>query len=172
MRKRSLSLIFVLTPLLFSAWRNVIAAAFCPRFALNRDCCFKRGTQQAEAVKHASSCHHEMARMEMDNMQMKTDVDSAQNSPVEFASEASSEEVALDLPIEPCAHCLSHSQPTSGAVSVAAFDPSKRVVETNSVPANFANGLTSAFADRIVPSEHGPPGPSPARHLIINVFRI
>lgn len=172
MRKRPLSIVFVVVALLFSAWGNVIAAAFCPRFALNRDCCLKRGKQ----VKHESSCHHEMAGMEMDDMQMQTEADapgaSTQNSQVELTSESSSEEVALDLPIEPCAHCLSHSQPTSGTVSVVVIDPSKRLVETNSLPANWAFGLTAAFADLIVPSEHGPPGPSSPRHVIINVFRI
>ena len=170
MRKGSLSIIFVVTALLLSAWGNVIAAAFCPRFALNRDCHLKLGAQQEKQVKHQSSCHHEMAGMEMDDMQMKTDVAPAENS--QFASGASSEEVALDLPIDPCPHCLSHSQPTSGTVSVVAFDTSRRMVETNSLPANFATGLTSAFTDLIVPSVHGPPGPSSARHIIINVFRI
>jgi hypothetical protein len=177
MRKRSASIVFVVVALLFSAWGNVIAAAFCPCFSLNRDCCLKRGTQQAKQVKHESSCHHEMAGMEMDDMQMETEADSArdtsaQNSHVQLPSESSSDEVALDLPIEQCAHCLSHSQTTSGTVSVVAIDPSKRLVETSSLPANFAIGLTSAFADLIVPSEHSPPGPSTPRHVIINVFRI
>jgi hypothetical protein len=177
MRKRSLSIVFVVMALLFSAWGNVIAAGFCPSFALSRKCCLKRGVRQSKQVKHESSCHHEMAGMEMDDRQMQTEADSApdtsaQNSQLELTSESSREEVALDLPIEPCAHCLSHSQPTSGTVSVVAIDPSKRLVETNSLPANFAIGLTAAFADLIVPSEHGPPGPSSPRHVIINVFRI
>ncbi len=177
MRKRSLSILFVVVALLFSASGNVIAAAFCPRFALNHDCCLKRGTQPSKRAKHESSCHHEMAGMEMDDMQMETEADSApdtsaQNSHAQLPYESSSDEVALDLPIEQCACCLSHSQTTSGTVSVVAIDPSKRVVETNSLPAHFAIGLTSAFADLIVPSEHGPPGPSSPRHVIINVFRI
>jgi hypothetical protein len=177
MRKRSLSIAFVVAALLFSAWGNVIAAAFCPRFALNGDCCLKRGAQQAKQVKRESSCHHEMAGMEMDDMQMETEADpapdtSAQPSRVELKSESSSDEVALDLPIEQCACCLSHSQTISGTVSVVAIDPSKRLVETNSPPASVAIGLTSAFAGLIVRSEHSPPGPSTPRHVIINVFRI
>ena len=173
MRKRSVSIVFVVVALLFSAWGNVIAAAFCPQFALNRDCCFKRGVQQAKPAKHGSSCHHEMAGMGMDDMQMESPSGtSGSNSPVESASESSSEQVALDLPIEPCPHCVSHSQTTSGTVSVVAIDPSKRLVESNSPPANFAIGLTSAFAGLIVPSEHSPPGASTPRHVIINVFRI
>jgi hypothetical protein len=174
MRKRSLSIVFVVVALLFSAWGNVIAAAFCPRFALNHDCCLKHASNQA---KHESSCHHEMAGGEMDDMQMETEAGSApdpsaQNPKLELPSESSSDEVALDLPIEQCACCLSHSQTTSGTVSVVAVDPSKRLVGTNSPPANFAIGLTSAFAGLIVRSEHSPPGPSTPRHVIINVFRI
>jgi hypothetical protein len=174
MKKRPLSIVFVVVALLFSAWGNVIASAFCPRFALNHDCCLKHASKQA---KHESSCHHEMAGMEMDDIQMETEADSApdtsaQNSRVELPSESSSDEVALDLPIEQCACCLSHSQTTSGTVSVVAIDPSKQLVETNSPPANFAIGLTSAFAGLIVRSEHSPPGQSTPRHVIINVFRI
>ena len=172
MRKRSLSIVFVVVALLFSAWGNVIAAAFCPRFALSRDCYLKHTAQQP-TQKHDSSCHHEMAGMDMGDMQMESPSDTSEsNSPIEPASESSSEQVALELPIEPCAHCMTHSQPTSGTVSVVAIDPSKRLVESNSRPANFAVDSTSAFADLIVPSEHSPPGPSSPRHIIINVFRI
>ena len=173
MRKRSLSIAFVVGALLFSAWGNVIAAAFCPRFALNRECCLKQTTQQAKQVKHDSSCNHEMPGMEMDDMQMESPSGtSAQNSPAAFTSESSSEQLSFELPIEPCAHCVSHSQTTSGTVSVVAVDPSKRLVESNSLPANFAVDLTPACADLIVPSEHSPPGPSSPRHVLINVFRI
>ena len=177
MRKRSLSIVFVVVALLLSAWGNVIAAAFCPRFGLNRDCCVKRAAPQAKQVTHESSCHHEMAGMEMDDMQMETEADSApgtsaQNAQVQLTSQSSSDGVALDLPIEPCAHCVSHSQTTSGTVSAVVVDPSKRLVESNSLPANFAVGMTGAFADLIVPSEHSPPSPSSRRHVIINSFRI
>jgi hypothetical protein len=173
MKRRSLLIVIVAVALLFSAWGNVIAAALCPRFALNRDCCLKHAVHQAMQVKHQSSCQHEMAGMDMDDMQMESLPDTrAQNSSVELASESSSEQVALDLPIEQCACCVSQSQTTSGTVSVVAIDPSKRVVKINSMPANFAISLTSAFASFIVPSEHSPPGPSTPRHVIINVFRI
>jgi hypothetical protein len=177
MRKRSLSIVFVVLALLFSAWGNVIAAAFCPRFALNRDCCLKDGAQQAKQAKHSSSCHHEMAGMKMDDMQMEPEAVSvpdlnAHDLQVQLSSESSSDISGLDLPSEPCTHCMSHSQTTSGTVSVVAIDPSKRLVETNSLPANFAVDLTPAFADLIVPSEHSPPGPSSPRHVLINVFRI
>lgn len=171
-KKRSLSIVFVIVALLFSAWGNVIAAAFCPRFALNRDCDLKHTAQQL-TQKHDLSCHQEMAGMDMGDMQMDSPSDTgASNPPIEPSPQSSGEQVALELPIEPCGHCMIHSQPTSGTVSVVAIDPSKRLVESNSLPANFAVDLTSVFADLIVPSEHGPPGPSSPRHIIINVFRI
>lgn len=173
MKRRSLLIVFVAGALLFSAWGTVIAAAFCPRFALNRDCCLAHAAQQAKQVKHQSSCQHEMAGMDMDETQMESPSDtSTQNSPVEPTSESSSEQVALEMPIEQCAHCCTNSQTTSGIVSVVAIDPSKGLVEASSLPASFSIDLTRAFADLIVPSEHGPPRPSSPRHVLINVFRI
>ena len=192
-RTRSLSIVFVVMALLLSAWGNVIAAAFCPRFSLNRDCCLSRGVQQAKQVKHESSCHHEMGGMKMDDMVMETASsngapascgrtagilacadapDGPPDSRVQITTESLSAQSALDLPAGQCAHCQLHSQTTSETVSVVAIDPAKRVVETASLPADFATGLTGAFTDLALPSGHGPPGASSPRHVIINVFRI
>src|ERR1700730_12059467 len=96
MRKRSMAIVFVVGAVLFSAWGNVIAAAFCPRFALNRDCYLKREARQEKQVKHSSSCHHEMADMEMDDMQMEPEAVSvpdvsAQDLQVQLSSESSSD---------------------------------------------------------------------------------
>jgi hypothetical protein len=177
MRKRSLSIVFVVAALLFSTWGNVIAAAFCPCLMLKDDCCLKHEAEPSKHVEHESSGHHEMAGMEMDDMQMETEADAArrpgaQTSQEELTSEASNDEVAFDLPIEQCDCCLSHSQTTSGTLSGGAIDPSKRLVEINSLPANFAIDSASALAGLILPSGHSPPGPSTPRHVIINVFRI
>ncbi len=177
MKRRSLLIVFVAGTLLFSAWSNVVAAAFCPRFALNHDCCPKHAAHQANRVKQLSSCHHEMAGMEMDDMQMEPEADSARDLnahdlTVQLMSKSSSDISGVDVPSEPCAHCTSHSQTTSEPVSVVAIDPSKRFVQTNSPPASFSKDLTRVFADLIVPSEHSPPSPSAPRHVIINVFRI
>lgn len=176
MKRQSLIVTFVLGALLLSAWGNVIAAGFCPRFALNRDCCPKPTPQPAKQAKHESSCHHEMSEMKMDDMEMdEDDAESntdAQDSQQELASASLIQNLALDLPIEPCTHCVIHSQATSGTVSVLTIDPAKRLVETDSLPANFAIDLPGGFVDMILPSEHGPPGPSAPRHVLINIFRI
>ena len=164
--------------LLSSAWGNVIAATFCPRYALNRDC-INHAAPRSKHTEHRSSCHEQMADMEMGDMQMEMDAapDSesdvnTQDSQIEFTSESSSDEVALDLPIRPCSHCLSHSQPTSGTVFVVAVDPSKRLIETNSPPADFVVVSPYAFFSRIEFRDHGPPGESTPRHILIRVFRI
>lgn len=171
-------MVVLVIALLSSAWGNVIAAAFCPCSALNHDC-IQHVAPQSKVGKHQSSCHEQMADMNMGDMQMEMDAApnsesdaNTQDSQIEFTSESSSDEEALDLPIQPCSHCLSHSQPTSGIVSVVAVDPSKRLVETNSPPADFAVVLPYAFFSRIEFRDHGPPGESPPRHILINVFRI
>jgi hypothetical protein len=184
MRKRSVSILLLVVALLLSAWGNVIAAAFCPRYAFNLECCLKHSAARAKKVEHKSSCQHEMTDMEMDDMRMdnmqmerKDPSESAadsivENSPIEFTAENSSDQLAFDLPMEACAHCWSHSQPTSGAVASVAVDPSKRLVETDAPPANLAVALPSGFPATITPPEHGPPGNSFRRHVLISVFRI
>lgn len=172
MKKRTSAVILLVVTLLFSAWGNVVAAGFCPRYALSRDCSRTHKHQAPKQVKHDTPCHDEMAGMDMDDMQIESPSDSsASNSPEEF-SESSNDQGAVELTTKSCAHCVSHSQSTAGVVSVLAIDPAKRVVESNSLPANSALYATSDFTDLIVPSEHSPPGPTSPRHLIINVFRI
>jgi hypothetical protein len=179
--KRSLSIIGVLVALLLNSWSNVIAAAFCPRYSSNRDCCVKQLASKPEQVEN-QSCHHEMgdmAGMEMDDMKMETETSSdsnsdasAQISQAQITSESPGDQVALDFPIEQCPHCWSHSQPTSGSMSVVAGDPAKRLIETDEAPAALNSDWFSAFPILITPSEHGPPGLALPRHVLINVFRI
>ncbi len=179
MRKRSFSTAILIIVFLVSAWGNVIAAAFCPWFASDRACSIKHVAHQSKQVKHQLSCHEDMAGMKMGYMQMEMDDPSdsesrasAQDSQIKFISEAPGDEVAFDLPIQSCPHCLRHSQPTSGSISVIAGDPSRRLVETAAPPAEFALASLSAFHSTIMPSEHGPPGRSLPHHVLLNVFRI
>jgi len=185
---RSLTIFLLVGAFLLGAWGNVIAAAFCPRYRLNRDCCFKQFTRTSKQVDHQSSCHHEMAGMEMDdmqmgnvqmgNMQMENETPSASaaaslaNELPVLTPESSGEQGAFDLPVEACTHCLTHSQPASGPATVIAVDPSMRLIETNAPAAGFEVALSSAFSISITPLEHGPPGESLPRYVLINVFRI
>ncbi len=184
MRKRSFPIILLVVAFLFSAWSNVIAAAFCPSYLSNRDCLIKHEPRQSKQVDHKSSCQHEMADMEMGDMQMDdtkmeseaasetADNSIAENPPIEVATESSNEQVAIDFPTKPCGHCWMHSQPTPGTASLVAVDTSKRLVENNAPPADFVVALPSAFVVPIMPLEHGPPGNSFPRHVLISVFRI
>jgi hypothetical protein len=184
MQRRSFFAGFLLIAFLLSAWGNVIAAAFCPRYSSSRNCRIKHEPRQPKQVDHKSSCQHEMADMEMGDMQMEdmetesetasetTNNSIAENPPVRVATESSAEQVAIDFPTEPCGHCWMHSQPASGTAALVAVDPSKRLVETNGPLADFVVSLPSAFAVPIIPLEHGPPGNSFPRHVLISVFRI
>src|SRR5882724_3461014 len=186
MRKRSLSIFVLAITLLFSAWSNVIAAAFCPRY-VTRVGYIKHSGPQTKRVVDKSSCHHhEMAGMTMDDTQMgmdmpaeaetvsdlKTNADSTgKASQIELTSDSLSNEMSFDFPVDPCAHCWSHSQPKSGAVAATVLNPAKEVVETDA-PLNVALALPSFLPGPITASEHGPPGNSFPRHVLINVFRI
>ena len=178
MQKRSSSIVLLLVAFLFSSWSNVIAAGSCPRYLSNRDCCVKHVASQPKQVEN-KSCRHETAAIEMADMQMETDASSdsksdsiTHSSQVQPTFESSTDQVAFDLPFEQCAHCWSHSQPTSGSVSTVAVDPSKRLFGIDSPSADLTFSSPSAFPIFITPSEHGPPGTALPRHILINVFRI
>ena len=182
MRKRSCSIILLVVAFLLSSWSNVIAAAFCPRYTSSRNCHIQQ--RQIKQVEHKSSCQHEMADMEMGDMQMDdanleseaasetSDSSIPEGPPVQIATKSFSEQVAIDFPADPCGHCWMHSQPSSGSATIVAVDPLRQLVETNAPPATSEVALPSAFAVPIMPLEHGPPGNSFPRHVLINVFRI
>jgi hypothetical protein len=187
MRKRSFSTVLLILAFLFSAWSNVIGAAFCPRY-LHRACCATVSVKQSKPIVVPPSCHrHEMAGMEMDDAEMSPDMQAqsgespdvegdpdqtSQTSQVESNSYSSGNPVAFDLPVETCGHCWLHSQPVSGSAAVVAVDPSKRMIDTDASLTNCALVLRCALPVRVGPSEHGPPGNSIPRHVLINVFRI
>lgn len=178
MRQRSFPITVLIVAFVLSAWGNVIAAAFCPRYASNRDCCVKPVASPPKQVEK-SSCHHEMAGTAMDDMQMESETSpdsrndpSAQPLRSAVASESSSNHVAFDLPIEQCPHCWSHSPSILVAAYLSAVDPSKQLIETNLPAADSRFALDSGSSISISPSEHSPPGISLPRHVLLNVFRI
>ena len=182
MTKRSLLIFMLLVAFLLSAWGNVIAAAFCPHY-LSLNGCSKHDVRQVAQVE-PKSCHHEMADMkpgdmQMDEMQMSadaapaSDVDSStDNQPTQISTESSVEQIAIDLPIEPCGHCWMHSQPSPGMSTVATIEPSPRSLEVNAATAEFQIVSPSAYPISALRLEHGPPGNAFPRHVLINVFRI
>ena len=172
MDRRPLLIVPLIIAFLLSAWSNVIGASFCPRYGSNRLCSSKYVVAKPKADDHQLSCHHKMAGM--DDMRMETgtssDSTSVQTSGAELSF--SRDLVALDLPIEQCPHCWSHSQPTSGSASLVTTDSSKQSVVTNLPLAHLSFASPSTSLNSITPSEHGPPGNSFPRHVLIGVFRI
>ena len=181
MKKRSLFIIVLLVAFLLSAWGNVIAAAFCPRYLSNRECSIKPISQEPQQVQATSSCHHEMADMsdmQMDETDMGSgaDAETADNviseaGQIQLVTERSAEK-AFDLPAAPCGHCWMHSQPASGTVTLIAVDQAKQLIDTNAPLVQVAVVALSAVTASITPVEHGPPGNLLPRHVLINVFRI
>jgi hypothetical protein len=181
MSKRGI-LIFLLTfAFLLSAWANVIAAAFCPRYLSNCGLSTRPSSKETRQVEKAS-CHHEMAEMEMSDMQMdetemqgEADVETLNNSIAyapEVETETSTQRIVIDRAAESCGHCWMHSQPASGAATLVAVDPSTRSIDTYAPPAESAATIAHNFTVSITPQEHGPPGNLLPRHVLINVFRI
>jgi hypothetical protein len=186
MRRRRILTNLLLGAFLIGAWSNVIAAAFCPRYAA-RDGSVKQTVEQAQASQAESEpCHHEMSDMDMDmgetsmhDMQMEDDstrqteiTTTSKNSWTADTENPAAALVVLELPNEPCGHCWMHSQPSSGSSTVVALRPSSHSVDVNAPPADSAVTTPFAFTIPITPVEHGPPGNSLPRHVLINVFRI
>ncbi len=175
MRRRSMYAILLMLAFLLSAWSNVIAAAFCPRYQA-RNCLVKPNSKLTRVSQQ--SCHHEIADMQMDDM--IADDSSAQTESTTVANnqnptdgtESSIDETALDRQNEPCGHCWMHSQPTSGSTILAALNPTSRSVEVPAPLASITIALSFPNPGVIEPFEHSPPGNSFPRHILINVFRI
>jgi hypothetical protein len=163
-----LSTILLLTAFVLSSWSNVIAASFCPHYSA-RDFSVKQTVEQNSPVK-SEPCHHQMAQMDMDGESMEIDSDSRSESQISTNAPNPAPAV-LELPNEPCGNCWMHSQPSSGNGTVVAQGPLSQTVEADA-PVAAAIALPLACIISITPFEHGPPGHSLPRHVLINVFRI
>jgi hypothetical protein len=160
---RRLSTILLLTAFVLSAWSNVIAASFCPRYSIG-DFSIKQTVEQNSSVK-SEPCHHEMAQMNMDGEAEITTNASTADTPNPAPT-------VLELPSEPCGHCWMHSQPSSGNGTVVAQGPLSQSVGADAPPGDAVSAVPLTFIIPITPVEHGPPGNSLPRHVLINVFRI
>jgi hypothetical protein len=70
-----------------------------------------------------------------------------------------------------CTHCLSHSQTTPARASGVAGDSVKSSLDNDSI-AIAAPLSSNSFPQPITIFDHGPPGESHPRYVLINVFRI
>lgn len=169
-------IVLLLIAFLLSAWGNVIGAAFCPRYLAQN--CFAQETQQARRVNRGS-CHHEMSDMDMSDMETAGDsaaepavTSLSANPTMVVEAESTAAPTALDRPTGPCGRCWMHSQPSSGAGTLAAIDPWPGSVQALTLPDKFSKALRFPDPTAIELLEHSPPGSSFPRHIFISVFRI
>ena len=170
-----------------SSMGHVFAAAFCPHMQGHECCLAKIGR-----YTHNSSSTHEdmaMAGLPMDHMtmhgmhdmstmdgmvmdEMVTDDTSAPSSTDNVY--AGTLDNALEQPVEPCPHCLSHSGlPNAPVSSVNAPDESRKAVDSVPLPASsFLAPSVITVESNGLPREHAPPRTSATRHILNNVFLI
>ena len=151
MRRRHLSVGILLLTLLMSVWGQVLAAALCPHMRQDHACCHAKVAQG-----HAS---HEMAG----DMQMTPAAESAQ---IEAA-------VATDKPVEGCDHCMGRPSQAPQTATLRGVERTSRGSEL-AAPTTLSrpSDLAPTFAAPVPSREHGPPGASVHRHVLIGVFRI
>ena len=148
----------VAVSLLLSAWSNVIAACFCPRYNINHD--HARTHLSHMPIQDESSCNHEMSTMKMDD----------QSSGVQ--RQDSVEHAVFESSDQRCKHCLMFSASTSATATLVSINLGNRLLETDAALVSSEIALTSSFSITIDPSEHGPPGNLVPRHILISIFRI
>jgi len=168
-RMRCLSTGFLVGSLLFCSWGNVLAAAFCPRFALANVSVARHLAHRP--ASHARTCGMEMGDMQMDGMDEPATNENTRDLQIDFAAESTNDSNALDRPPGLCIHCSMHSQAASGPVSVGAIHSEKESADTKSSGFGFVSlPPVTVTSDR--PTAHAPPGDLPSRYVLINVFRI
>ena len=155
---------------------------------LGRDCCLTR-----ESIDpHSSQVHQHMHGMAMEGManesmpmdgdmqdMMTDDADVPTPSSIDDAVHVSnSKELTptdkLELPIDACTHCMSHSGvPNAPISSVSVADQSNK--DFGSVPlpvSRFLARPSMTLAQIGLPREHAPPGTNAPRYILISVFLI
>jgi len=167
--RRFFSISFLVAALLLCAWGNVLAAAFCPHFALANG---SSGKQLAHRpASHAKMCDMGMGDMQMDGMTEPAVDESAVNLQIGVAGESTTDSDALDQPKGLCTHCLMHSQTALGSLSVGAINPERRSDESRA-PNSALVSLLPVIVTSVRQMGHAPPGESPPRNVLNSVFRI
>ena len=167
---------------------HVFAAAFCPRM-LGHDCCLTAASRDSHAVKSHQHMHgmamdsmtHEGMAMNSGDMQdMRTaDADVPPSSHIDEAAQLSTSERLvptnkLELPIDACTHCMSHSGVPNAPISTMSV-PHQSNEDLGSVPlpiSRFPARPSMTLAQIGLPREHAPPGSSVPRHILISIFLI
>ncbi len=187
MNTRQPFLIALACLLIMSSLGHVFAAAFCPRMQ-GRECCLMKTVTRT----HTSSCTHQDIAMDgmpmdhvtmqgmhdmstMDGMVMGEMVTEDKSTPPSTSNTSTgTSDNALQQPVEPCPHCLSHSGlPNAPVSSVNVPDESRKAVDSVSLPASSLLGPSPiTVSANGLPREHAPPGTSAPRHILNSVFLI
>ena len=193
MIRKSKSLLAVLsTIVLLSMWSNVLAATLCPHRRGNSDCCWMREVNNLSpaGLRGIHMAHLQMSDTDMSDMQMDgIDMPDMQMSGMAMShSEISDRRVdevtgesgpylqatgdTVTQPAQSCSHCILHSQ--SGATLplrvVAPGSYTHEVIATEG-SSEIVDPVLS-LVSRLDLHDHGPPGISGPRYVLINVFRI
>jgi len=172
--------------LIMGSLGHVFAAAFCPRM-LGNDCCLK----EAPGVPQFTQSHQHMHGMTMNSMTdesmpmdggdmqgMMDDANVLLSSNIHEAAQLANPEVLvttnkLELPIDACPHCMSHSGvPNAPISSVSVADQSNKDFAAAVPVSRFLARPSLTLAQIGLPGEHAPPGSSAPLHILINVFLI
>jgi hypothetical protein len=155
---------------------NVLAAAFCPRAASARACCLRHNPHPSQSRENQSV--HQMDMGQMADMQMEMPAEPAEETTPRKQSEPLAEvddnavAIGLDQPLEPCSHCLNHSQLPLGSGTLRETEAAQwraDAIISELAPQTALVTLPGLIFD---PRDHAPPGILSPRYLLINVFRI
>lgn len=168
---------------------HVFAAAFCPRM-FGHDCCLTTTASDPHSTQSHQHMHglamdpmaDESTPMDADDMPGMTmddaDVSVSTLASDEIPLDSTSEELApankVELPVDACTHCMSHSGIQNAPVSsVSVPDQSNKGLGTVLLPVSrFVARPAMTLAQLGLPREHAPPGSSAPRYILINVFLI
>ena len=162
---------------------HVFAAAFCPRM-LGHDCCLTmaRDPHSTRSHQHMDAMDDETMAMDAADMPGMTmddaDVPSSTLASDEISLVSTSEELVpadkVELPIDTCTHCLSHSGTQNAPLSsVSNSDQSNKDLRSVVLPVSRLLDQPATTLGQIgLPREHAPPGSRTPRYILINVFLI
>lgn len=167
---RRATLLLVIPLLLLSGWSNVLAATLCPHMMHDHSCC-PAGKHSDSSHEQIVAAHDEMAMSEMGEM---GDMGGMEMTPAPVKPSEDVVNNAISQPINQCAHCLSHSAPTTTTSIIGSVNQAKRDGEAPALQ------VLNQFVPKLQPAvllisarQHAPPGVHlTPRHILIGVFRI
>jgi hypothetical protein len=168
MHRRYLSAVILLLALVTGATGKLVVSAFCPTFG-SSEC--HEGLRDPDASHSAMT--HEMHGMHMAGTSLATEQRKALEWQIaDRLVQPIASSNAVESTVDPCSHCVSHSNPPRSAPALHQADLFRSFghVAEAEVTATVPEVVLSP---RIInPREHAPPGFSSPLHVRINVFRI